>query len=795
MFQLLLGAVALWIAVGLAWPGALLRAKETTASNPTAQIAKQGKYTGAQSCRECHEKFYKLWAPSRHGKAMQPYSDRLATRNLTVQAEPIVINGVTYLAQTGPGQGWVLEKGPSGVKKYPIAHVLGGKNVYYFLTPMAKGKLQTLPLAYDVKKSEWFDTAASGIRHVGQRAVDWRDASYTFNTSCRGCHVSQFSVNYDLKKNEYRTTWAEPGINCETCHGPGQAHIEVCQKAPKGTVPQDLMMIRGGRDFTAQQNNATCSSCHAKAIPLTTSFKPGDKFFDHYDLVTLENPDYYPDGRDLGENYTYTSWLRSPCAKSGKLSCLHCHTSSGRFRQKKAPNQACMPCHETKVKSPAAHTMHKPGPKTPECISCHMPMTGFARMQRSDHSMLPPTPAATIKFKSPNACNNCHQDKDATWADKQVREWRKRDYQAPLLHQAGLIEAARKRDWSQLPDMLAYLGDEKREDIFAAALIRLLRNCPDASKWPAIIKSTSDPSPLVRATAIDSLAAVPSRETAGVLLKFVSDSIRLVRIRAAHALAGFPRRALNPDMQKKLHAATLEMLGSYAARPDLWTAHYNIGNFYLELGKPRQALVAYNTSLRLEPRAVNSLVNSALVYNRLGKKDEAEARLEKALAIEPGNAPAQFNLGLLKSDLKKPAAAEKHLKLALKLDPQMSQAAYNLGMLIFADRPTEGLAYLEQAFHITPAPRYGYALAQVMAGKKDYAGADKKLAMIMQRWPAYSASYLLQAQLYQQRGMKDRAMAALKRGMEVPAIPMQDKLRLGIKLRTLQKPQQAKPGQ
>ena len=43
-------------------------------------------------------------------------------------------------------------------------------------------------------------------------------------------------------------------------------------------------------------------------------------------------PTIYPDGRDLGENYTYTSWLMSPCAKSGKLDCNHCHTPSGRMR-------------------------------------------------------------------------------------------------------------------------------------------------------------------------------------------------------------------------------------------------------------------------------------------------------------------------------------------------------------------------------------------------------------------------------------------------------------------------------
>ena len=69
--------------------------------------------------------------------------------------------------------------------------------------------------------------------------------------------------------------------------------------------------------------------------PITASFAPGDRFFDHFDIAALEDPDFYPDGRDLGENYTYTSWLMSPCAKSGKLDCVHCHTSSGRYRFKR----------------------------------------------------------------------------------------------------------------------------------------------------------------------------------------------------------------------------------------------------------------------------------------------------------------------------------------------------------------------------------------------------------------------------------------------------------------------------
>ena len=64
-------------------------------------------------------------------------------------------------------------------------------------------------------------------------------------------------------------------------------------------------------------------------------------------------------------------------------------------------------------------------------------MTSFAQMRRSDHSMRPPTPAATIAFKSPNACNLCHPDQDAAWADQLVRQWHTEDYQAPVLQRAG----------------------------------------------------------------------------------------------------------------------------------------------------------------------------------------------------------------------------------------------------------------------------------------------------------------------------------------------------------------------
>jgi len=37
-------------------------------------------------------------------------------------------------------------------------------------------------------------------------------------------------------------------------------------------------------------------------VPMTSTFQPGERYYDHFDLVTLEDPDFHPDGRDFGEN-------------------------------------------------------------------------------------------------------------------------------------------------------------------------------------------------------------------------------------------------------------------------------------------------------------------------------------------------------------------------------------------------------------------------------------------------------------------------------------------------------------
>jgi len=644
-----------------------------------------------------------------------------------------------------------------------------------------------LPLAYDVKKKEWFDTAASGVRHFSDQPVHWKESVYTFNTACYSCHVSQLSTNYDLKTDTYHTLWAEPGINCETCHGPSEEHNRVCSEAPKGKMPADLKIISVKR-FTADQHNATCSVCHAKMIPLTATFTPGEKFFDHYDLITLENSDFYPDGRDLGENYTCTSWLMSPCLQSGKLHCVTCHTSSGRYRFKaeEKANDACMPCHPEKVKNAAAHTHHKVGSKGSQCVSCHMPMTSFARMNRTDHSMLPPAPSATLKFGSPNACNLCHSDKDAKWADSYVRKWRKRDYQAAMLLRAGLIEAARKGNWSRLPDMLSYIKDTKNNEVFRTSLLRLLRSCPDERRWPVLRQLLKDISPLVRASAALAISDNLTRESIDALLPVTADPVRLVRIRAAEALSPIPQARVPEEAREPLKAAQAEFLSALNARPDDWSSYYNLGNFYASRNEIEKAITSYETALRLEPRALLPLTNIAIVYGQRGDYDKAETSLRKAIEIDPKSAPVHFNIGLLLAERGRTKDAENELRAALQLDPRLAPAAYNLGVLIIKERPDEGLSYCKKAHVLSPNdPKYSYTYAFYQAQKGDRKGAVRTLRDTVKRHPPYVDAVLLLGEIYKQEGRKEHAKEAYEKALSGGELSDQDARRLRMKLQAL----------
>jgi tetratricopeptide (TPR) repeat protein len=773
--------------------GASASSVKAKATETAKQLPKQvppDPFAGSKACADCHADFHKLWVSSWHGLAMQPYTADFARRELAPQEDDVTIGKRAYHAEIAADAGWIREKGPDGEKQYPIAHVMGGKNIYYFLTRLERGRLQVLPLAYDVHKKSWYDTAASGVRHFPDRndeALDWTDRMYTFNTTCFNCHVSRLATTFDLGADTYHTTWPEPGISCESCHGPGGEHVRVMQAAANPRDVQDIKILRT-RDFTPQQMNDLCATCHAKMVPLSMDFTPGAKFFDHFDLVTLEHADFYPDGRDLGENYTYTSWLTSPCAKGGKLDCNHCHTPSGRMRfTGEESNESCMPCHTKQVEDPVAHGHHPAGSKGNECIACHMPMTRFAAMMRSDHSMRPPTPATTLAFKSPNACNMCHEDKDATWADKCVREWYPNDYQAQVLRRAELIDAARKQQWQRLPEMLTELTSKDGDAVYQASLARLVRTCPDPRVWPAMLTAMKAASPLVRSSAASAAADHLTPETLKALLEATRDESRLVRIRAIMALASVHANTLPEERDRQSYAKALaEFEASMHTRADDWAAHANLGNFYMEQQDFDAAVNKYEIAHKLEPRIVGPMANAAIAYSNLGRNQEAESCLRRALKAEPANAAIHFNLGLLMGEQGKLAEAEQALRTALKSDPQMASAAYNLGVILAKKDIEEALTWCGKACQLRPdEPKYAHTLAFFQRQKGDKEAAVRTLRQSIARHQADLDCYLLLGDIYEDKGDLKAAVGVYSEALRREGLPAAVQQQLQAKIRAM----------
>ncbi len=747
-----------------------------------------GPFAGSASCRGCHEKFYELWASSHHGLAMQRFTPTFAKQHLTTHTVALTIGQKLYQAHIADDVGYVSEIDGNDQRKYFMEYVMGGKNIYFFLTAMDRGRLQVLPLAYDVRNKEWYDTASSMIRHFGvdrekDEALDWKDPLFTFNSSCYHCHVSQLDNTYDITTDTYQTTWSEPGINCETCHGPAKAHNEAFICSPDNP-PKDtkLVVVMQDRGYTAHQVDSSCAPCHAKMMPLTTTFMPGEDYFNHYDLVTLEDPDFYPDGRDLGENYTYTLWRMNPCLQGGQLDCMHCHTSSGRYRFANSVEQAnrcCLPCHERHVENAPEHTHHKSDSLGNHCVSCHMPMTSFARMRRSDHSFRPPMPAATQAFGSPNACTLCHADKDAEWADLAVRQWRTRDYQKPILEIGRLIEAARKNEWEKLEQMIAWITHNAEQEIYINSLVRLMRNCRDDRKWPLMIGLLeNNPSPLVRSSAAAALGDFLTQESISALLKAAEDPSRLVRIRAAFALASVPQGYLTAAQKKAFEKAKVEFLESTTVMPTNWTSQFNRGVFQMAAGQFTKAIEAFETAHKLRPDVLPPLINIAIAANIAGNNELAEQSLRKALQSHPDSDAVHLNLGLLLAEQQRYTEAQKAFRDALQINDKLAAAAYNLAVILSAEDITEAVYWARKAYENAPEQhRYGYTYALYLNQANRSEEATAVLETLVDQNSNYAPVYHLLGYIYCTHGRIDEGLALFNKGLHNDDIRSDEKVR------------------
>jgi tetratricopeptide (TPR) repeat protein len=353
-----------------------------------------------------------------------------------------------------------------------------------------------------------------------------------------------------------------------------------------------------------------------------------------------------------------------------------------------------------------------------------------------------------------------------------------------VLFRAGLIDAARKQEWTRLDEMLAYITGKDRDEVFAASLVRLLRACSAERKWPVLLKTLKDTSPLVRASAAAALTdgiSIPGVITG--LLETVNDDYKLVRIRAAAALASYPPDNLDQQNRESLEHAAAEHETSLKIRPDQFASHYNLGNLYMDRRLYDRAISSFKRAIKLRPDFVSALVNISFAHNILGDNSAAEQSLRKAFEIAPESLAVNINLGMLLGEQNRTAEAEKYLLKAMEINPKSAKAAYNLAVIAGQDRNriSQAVEWCRKANKLQPdEPKYAYTLAYYQHSSGDAKSMVSTLQSMVKKQMPHAGAYLLLGDIYIKQGKTEKAKAVYRKATENKNLPEQERYRFKV---------------
>ncbi len=731
--------VALWLR--RAQPPQEPHGNEAPASG-SAPSAAAASYAGSGVCGSCHEAEFRAWRGSHHAHAerqLELPADVTAFDAKTADAYP---GAVFHAGVAEPGP-FVEVQGASGkLERLGPVRWIGVDPLRQLLIQGEAGRLQALDVAYDPAKRDWFSIFGNEQRQPGEwghftgRGMNW-------NSNCASCHNTDLRKGYQPENESYQTTYQELGVGCESCHGPQLAHVEAYrnQRAP---APHHAAAL------TAERWLDTCGSCHSRRSDLTGNFRPGHAFADDFALeIPGSSAAFYADGQVNEEAYELTSFLSSRMHQAG-VTCQDCHephSSQLRFPD----DQLCLQCHGNGVRNapridPAAHTFHKPSSTGSRCVNCHMPLTRYMqRHGRRDHGFTIPDPLLTLELGIPNACNRCHADKSAAWAEHAAALRYGQRLERATRRRARLLAKGEHADPSAKKGLLELLSREPIGLWRAAAAAALEHYLPDQAVVSALLEAAHDDDALTRERALRALELEFPREPEriGAALRHgLEDPLRSVRVAAAWAL----RAEVSESSQ-----AGADLLAALRFNQDQPTGQLQLGGYQLARGNVKGAIDHLERAVRWDTRSAPLHHELAVALSAAGRTKEAIAELERARTLEPAEGQYAYRLGLAYSENHDLKAAIETFELAVKLSPQLGRAWYNLGLARnLSGDASGGLRALEQAERAAPLDAdVPYARAVVLSNlqRKDQAKAAAQRALSLN--PTLQAARALLHQLSQ----------------------------------------------
>jgi TolA-binding protein len=117
-------------------------------------------------------------------------------------------------------------------------------------------------------------------------------------------------------------------------------------------------------------------------------------------------------------------------------------------------------------------------------------------------------------------------------------------------------------------------------------------------------------------------------------------------------------------------------------------AHFLRGCSYDELKMYKEAIKAYQQSVKIKPAFAEAYVNLGLAYYRLGKYTDTINAYKKAIQIKPNSSSLYNKLGATYIINGKYSIARDTFKKAIDIDPNDAVAHYNLGVAYFLNGET-----------------------------------------------------------------------------------------------------------
>lgn len=623
-------------------------------------------FVGSGACRDCHSQEYENWQGSHHDLAMQlPSADTVLGDFNNAR---FVYNGITSTFYRDGDKFMVRTDGESGaLEDFEVAYVFGVYPLQQYLLPLSRGRLQALNIAWDARPK-----AAGGQRWyhlypeeniVADDPLHWTGPYHNWNTRCAECHSTNVVKNYNAITASFTTTFDEIDVGCESCHGPGEQHIELVTAdkldgAANGGFPIDLSQ-RGSwafkgddpiarrtqpLDSDAQIDN--CARCHSRRGTLG-DYHYGADLLDTHRLSLPQTPLYHPDGQILDEVYVYGSFVQSKMHMAGVV-CSNCHEPHS-MQLRLPDNAVCSQCHAPATYDTPAHHHHPVTSSGALCANCHMPETTYMGVDpRRDHSMRVPRPDLSMVIGVPNACNQCHQEEDANWSLAALREWGVR-FRDTATHPARAFHSFESGDDRAIPKLAEIAADTNSPPIWRATAMEALGRVGGRDAMQTVATILYDDDPLIRTSTVRSLAFLPPPQRLQLLTPLLDDPITAVRLEVAVALAPVPLEQIAPAQANQLAALFAEYERIMGMHADMPSVLMQLGIFRLARGNPVGAEKAYRDAIALNYQLIPAYLNLADLLRREEREDEARGLLKKALQVAPDNGAALHALGLLET--------------------------------------------------------------------------------------------------------------------------------------------------